>query len=70
MTPEERDRLVAVETRVGGIDEWLKSIATDVKELRATADMGKGAWVFMLKVGGVIGAIVAFGAWVFDKFHK
>lgn len=70
MTPEERDRLIAVEVAQRGQQQWLASIDGKVDELIAISNMGKGAWLFILKAGGVAAAIIAAAAWVYDRFHK
>lgn len=66
MTPEERDRLRAVEVKVDGYDDWLRSIDTKLDELRHAAAMGKGAWLLLLKLGGIMVAIAAVIAWSLD----
>ena len=66
MTPEERDRLRTVEVKVDGLDDWLRSIDTKLEELRSAAAMGKGAWFLLLKIGAVLGAIVAATGWLWD----
>lgn len=70
MTVEER--LARLETRADGLDAWLKSIDTSVKELSAIASAGKGAIAVFLKVGTVVAAFIGALAWLYDKvpFHK
>lgn len=77
ITPEER--IARLEERVSGQQEWLKSIDDKVDQLLAAANMGKGAWVLLLKLGGalvvlvgVVTAVIQAIAWVFDRipFHK
>lgn len=67
MTPEERDRLRTLEVQFESMNHWLKSIDSKVEEVRTAAHMGKGAWVLLLKLGGIIAAIAAFVAWLLDK---
>lgn len=68
MTVEER--LARLEVRADGNDAWLKSIDEKVDRLIAVTNMGQGALLLLLKVGGVMAAIAAAVAWVFDKIHK
>jgi hypothetical protein len=68
MTPEERDRLRTVEVEVMNMKVILASIADDVAEIKEAAHMGKGAWLLLLKLGAVLGAIVAAVAWMVDRF--
>lgn len=71
MTPEERDRLVKVETKLESMDDWLRTIATDVGDIKKAAHMGSGAWWLLLRIGAVLAAIAAAFAWVFDRLpHK
>ena len=70
MTPEERDRLAKVETKIEGLDDWMRSISDDVKELRRVAHVGQGAFALFLKIGAVTAALAGAAAWLFDKFHK
>lgn len=68
MTPEERDRLAKVETKVEGLDDWLRSIDAKLEELRVAAHMGQGAWLLLLKLGGMIVVIGGAATWLFDRF--
>lgn len=70
MTPEERDRLARLEQRVASMDDWLRSIHAELKELNKAAHMGKGAWWLMLRAGAVILAVATAGAWLFDRWPK
>ena len=53
MTPEERDRLTRVETKVDTLEETLIELRADVKALRAMAENAKGGWRTLMIVGGV-----------------
>ncbi len=68
MTPEERDRLRTVEVEHLNMKVLLASIADDVAEIKEAAHMGKGAWILLLKLGGVLTAIAVALAWVVDHF--
>lgn len=70
MTPEERDRLTRLETEHKGLKAWMESIDSKVDQLIAVSNMGKGAWFFLLKVGGVLAAVATGTAWIYEKFHK
>lgn len=67
MTPEER--LAHIEARVAGQDDWLRSIASDVKALRSQADMGRGALMLLLKIGAWSAALVGALVWIAEKTH-
>lgn len=66
MTPDERDRLRTVEVEMTNMKVLLSSIADDVAEIREAASMGKGAWILLLKLGGVLTAIAVAIAWLVD----
>lgn len=70
MTPDERDRMKALEVEMEGVKEWLKSMDGKLDEIRTAAHMGKGAWVMMLRMGAGMAAIAAAMAWLLDHFHK
>lgn len=71
MTPEERDRLVKVETKLESMDDWLRTIASDVGEIKKAAHMGSGAWWLLLRIGAVMVVIAGAFAWIFDRLpHK
>jgi len=67
MTPDERDRLRTVEVEVMNMKLLLASIADDVAEIKEAANMGKGAWLLLLKLGAVVAAIAAAVAWIIDR---
>ncbi len=70
MTPDERDRLARLEEKVAGIDDWLRSIHAEIRELNKAAHMGSGAWWLMLRLGAVLVTLGAAGAWMFDRWPK
>ncbi len=68
MTLEER--LARLEQRADDRDAVLIRIEGKVDALVEAAHMGKGAWWLILRLGAVLTAIVAAGAWLFDRLHK
>lgn len=67
-TPEER--IAALEARVNGIDAWLKDIDSKLDSLVAAANMGRGAWWIILRIGGVLVVLGGAAAWLIDKVWK
>jgi len=51
------------------LDERLTSLEGNVQKILDAANMGKGAWWLVLKIGAVLSAFVAAGAWVLEKLH-
>lgn len=70
MTPDERDRLRALEVKYDSLDDWLRSIDGKVDELRTAAHMGKGAWWLMLRVGAVMAVLAGAVAWGIDHLPR
>lgn len=71
MSPDERDRLTKVETVVEMQRMQLNSMNQKLDQLIAAANMGKGAWWLILRIGAVVATIAGFFAWIFDKIpHK
>jgi hypothetical protein len=66
MSPEERDRLRTVEVELINLKVVMASIADDVAVIREAASMGKGAWILLLKLGGMMAAIAVAIAWILD----
>lgn len=64
MTPDERDRLARLEAITANQDARLDKIDAKLDQLLAAANMGKGAWWAILKVGGFITMLIAAAAWV------
>ena len=67
MTPDERDRLRTLEVQFESMNHWLVSIDSKLEEVRTAAHMGKGAWLLLLKLGGIVASIAALIAWILDK---
>lgn len=67
MTPDERDRLTRVESKVDELTKDVQSIAEDVKAMRSQANMWKGGMAVLLGLGGFLGAV---GALLFDSIPK
>lgn len=71
MSPDERDRLTKVETVVEMQRMQLNSMNQKLDQLIAAANMGKGAWWLILRIGAVVAALAAGIAWIFDRIpHK
>ena len=49
------------------VEKRLESIEEKVQQILDAANMGKGAWWLILKIGAVLSAFAAAGAWVWDK---
>jgi len=64
MTPEERDRLARVEERVATIAGELADISGKLDRLIAAANMGKGAWWAVLRLGGLLVALGGALGWM------
>jgi hypothetical protein len=68
MTPQERERLVKVEERVANISDDLADISEKLDRLIAAANMGKGAWLAVLRLGGVLVVLGGAIGWVTDHW--
>lgn len=51
------------------LDERLGSLEQNVQKILDAANMGRGAWWLVLKIGAVLSAIVAAGSWMLEKLH-
>lgn len=63
----DQERIAKLEARFDSLEDWMKSISTDVKELNKKAHMGVGALWIILKVGAVVAAGAAALAYVLEK---
>ncbi len=70
MTPEERDRLAKAEQAIVDIRDDIRVIRGDTAELKAALNMGRGGFVVLMKIGAVLTALGAVGAWVIDRIHR
>lgn len=59
-----KDRLDSHEARV---DERLGNIEGYVQEIRDAANMGKGMFWLLLKIGAVFAALASSAVWIWDK---
>lgn len=57
MEPEERDRLTRVETKVDNIEEELRTLKADVREIKSLLTEARGGWRMLLLVGGAGAAL-------------
>ncbi len=69
MTPEERDRLAKLEVKVAGITGELASISSKLDQLIAAANMGKGAWWAVLRLGGLLVVAGSACGWVIGHWN-
>lgn len=63
------ERIATLEAKVEGQERWLRSIDDKLDTVIAAMNMGKGAWLLLLKVGAAIVAIGAGIAWIADHLH-
>jgi hypothetical protein len=68
VTPEERDRLAKVEIEVRMLSGSLGEMNRKLDQLIAAANMGKGAWWLLLRLGGILVVLAAAAAWIVDHF--
>jgi hypothetical protein len=75
MTEEEKQRLMRLEFKFQSHQEDMVELKGDVKEIKsavsgllAAANMGRGAWWMLIKVGAVLVAIAGVVGWVYDRF--
>jgi hypothetical protein len=75
MTPEER--LLKLELNQANqaqafdrMSDVVDKLDGKVDQLIAVTNMGKGAWLLILKAGGVLLAIAAALAWIVERFEK
>lgn len=53
----------------GRVDKRLESIEGKVQQILDAANMGKGAWWLVLKIGAALSALTAAGLWVYDHLR-
>jgi hypothetical protein len=68
MTSEER--LAVVESELRTVKERAVVIDTKLDHIIAAVNMGRGAWILLLKLGAIVMAIAAGATWVYDHIHK
>lgn len=68
MSPEERDRLVKLETQQAQTREDIAEIKDDVKTLVRAFNMGQGGAVAMAKLGGLVLVLAGGLAWLWQNF--
>ena len=72
VTPDERDRLARVEERVANLADDFDTMNDKLDRLVAAANMGKGAWWLILRIGGllvVLGAAVSAVVQIRNGWH-
>lgn len=59
MTPDERDRLKALEVRFEGISKDLDQMSADVRAIRELLDQTRGGWKVLVAASGFSGVVGA-----------
>jgi hypothetical protein len=52
------------------VDARLAKIEGYLQEIRDAANMGKGMFWLLLKIGAIISAMVAFAVWIWEKLPR
>lgn len=60
--------LSALQTTVKAMDTRIGTVESDLKALLAVANMGKGAWWLILRLGGLALLLAGAIAWVVDHW--
>lgn len=65
------ERIARLEERDKSQNERLLGIESKLDRLIAQANMGRGAWLALLKIGGILLAVASGAAWIWDRLpHK
>ena len=56
--------------RVSALEDWVKSIDSKLDQLIAAANMGRGAWWALVKVGGVLVMATMAVSWTYEHMIK
>ena len=56
--------------RVTALEDWVKSIDEKLDRLIAAANMGRGAWWALVKLGGVLVMGIGAAAWAWEHLLK
>jgi hypothetical protein len=70
VTPEERDRLARAEIEVRMLSRSLGEMNRKLDQLVAAANMGKGAWWLLLRLGGVLVVVAGAAGWALDHLGR
>lgn len=60
------ERVAVLETKDANQDERLERIESKLDQLLTAANMGRGAWWLLLKLGGLLALVAAAVAWVWQ----
>lgn len=58
------------EARISILEDGLKAVNKKLDQLIAAANMGRGAWWALVKVGGILVIFVGAAGWVVDTFFR
>lgn len=64
------ERVAVLEERLKNMGKNVADIDGKMDQLLQAAAMGRGAWILLLKLGGVVTAIAAVAGWLYDHFFK
>lgn len=59
-----------LDSHEASVDSRLKNIEGYLQEIRDAANMGKGMFWLLLKIGAVLSAILAFALWLWEKLPR
>jgi hypothetical protein len=72
VTPaDQSERIVRLEANYANMERQIASMDRKLDQLLTAADMGKGAWWLILRIGGVLAVLAGVGAtiWAAVKGH-
>lgn len=68
-SPEEDRRITRLEVQLEQLSLQMTANNSKLDQLIAAANMGRGAWGLILRMGTVMVAVAAAVAWVVDRIH-
>lgn len=63
-------RVTAVENDMRKIDSRLEGIEQTLGEMKELLAQGKGGWVMLAWIGGVLGSLAGLAAWVYKLIDR
>ena len=69
MSQPDGERIAVLETKVATLEETIKSMATDLHEIKNAVTSAQGGWKTLVALGTIVSAVSGFVAWAISHIH-
>lgn len=69
MSQPDGERIAVLETKVATLEETIKTMASDLHEIKEAVTSAKSGWKTLVALGTIVSGVVGFVTWAFSHLQ-